>query len=70
MINVLKYQDVKRLEITDTDGKVWRGKFLEIVDSEEQSDLAEKDEDSIVIQCDGQCISFYASEIKSIRILE
>ena len=43
MINVWKYQDVKRLEITDTDGKVWRGKFLEIVDSEEQSDLAEKD---------------------------
>lgn len=69
MINLWKYQEAKKIKLTDVDDEVFVGTVLDVTDSSEYAD-EEIDEDGITIDIDGRHIEFMQSEVKEIEILE
>ena len=68
MFNIWDYKDCDTIEITDTDGNVFKGRIVDITDADEKSDLEEY-EDSITIKVDENNIEFLQSEIAEITII-
>ncbi len=68
MVNIWNYKDCDIIEITDTDGNVFKGRIVDITDADEKSDLEEY-EDSITIKVDENNIEFLQSEIAEIKII-
>ena len=68
MVNIWDYKDCDTIEITDTDGNVFKGRIVDITDADEKSDLEEY-EDSITIKVDENNIEFLQSEIAEITII-
>ncbi|MBR3819622.1 MAG: hypothetical protein IKJ41_10840 [Clostridia bacterium] len=68
MVNIWNYKDCDTIEITDTDGNVFKGRIVDITDAEEKSDLEEY-EDSITIKVDENNIEFLQNEIAEIKII-
>ncbi len=68
MVNIWNYKDCDTIEITDTDGNVFKGRIVDITDADEKSDLEEY-EDSITIKVDENNIEFLQSEIAEIKII-
>ena len=69
MIDLWKYQEAKKIKLTDVDDEVFVGTVLDVTDSSEYAD-EEIDEDGITIDIDGRHIEFMQSEVKEIEILE
>lgn len=68
MVNIWNYKDCDTIEITDTDGNVFKGRIVDITDADEKSDLEEY-EDSITIKVDENNIEFLQNEIAEIKII-
>lgn len=69
-INVWIAKDANTVKLTDTDGNVYTGRVVEIVDVGEQSEDYGCGEDCIAIAVDGREIEFMESEIADITILD
>jgi len=69
MINLWKYQDAKRIKLTDIDGQEFVGRIVDITDAGEYAD-EDIQENGITISANGAHIEFMQSEIKSIEIIE
>ena len=69
MINLWKYQEAKKVKLTDVDDEVFVGMVLDVTDSSEYAD-EEIEEDGITLDIDGRHVEFMQSEVKEIEIIE
>jgi len=65
MVNIWKYYDSGKIQLTTTDGKVYIGYVVSVEDTEETYDP----EDSITIYAYGEYYGFLQSEIAEIEEL-
>lgn len=65
MVNIWKYFDSGKIQLTDINGKAYIGYVVSVEDAEETYDP----EDSITIYVDGEYYGFLQSEIADIKEL-
>ncbi|NLB62007.1 MAG: hypothetical protein GX802_06305 [Clostridiales bacterium] len=70
MVDIWKYQDAKRLIITDIDGVKFIGTLGDLFSVEDEADEYGFDEDNLTLWVNGQPISFKQSEITKVEVLE
>lgn len=68
-INLWRYQEAKKIKITDINDQEFVGNVVDVTDAEENMDDSVK-EDAITVSVNKAHIEFMQSEIKSIEALE
>lgn len=70
MIDIYKYKDAEKLEITDIDNEVFVGSLVSVNDVADEDEDLGLNENSITLAVNKRPVTFPVSEIKSIKIID